>query len=234
IGKGRRAFEREVSFRRSLLKRLRGAFFAHSVGLYLGTLAVLTIGLVLLAALAVEGSGFSFLVTLLALLPASEAAIGLTQWGVGVWVLLWRLFWLDLEKGVLEEGRTMVVIPTLLTSVEGVRDLLEHLEVQALGNMDPHITFAILGDFADAPAEQMPADAEILSEACAGIDALNLRHRRGGRDPFYLFHRKRLRNPKEECFMGWERKRGKIEEFNRLLRGDSGTSYTTRIGDLSV
>jgi len=234
IGKGRRAFERKVSFRRSLLKRLRGAFFAHSVGLYLGTLAVLTIGLVLLAALAVEGSGFSFLVTLLALLPASEAAIGLTQWGVGAWVPPRRLPRLDLEKGVPEEGRTMVVIPTLLTSVEGVRDLLEHLEVQALGNMDPHITFAILGDFADAPAEQMPADAEILSEACAGIDALNLRHRRGGRDPFYLFHRKRLRNPKEECFMGWERKRGKIEEFNRLLRGDSGTSYTTRIGDLSV
>src|SRR5205807_1115900 len=54
-----------------------------------------------------------------------------------------------------------------------------------------------------------------------------------GLDPFYLFHRKRLLNPKEGCFMGWERKRGKIEEFNRLLRGDAGTSYTTQIGDLS-
>src|SRR6185295_784072 len=234
IGKGRRAFEREVSFRRSLLKRLRGAFFAHSVGLYLGTLAVLTIGLVLLAALAVEGSGFSFLVTLLALLPASEVAIGLTQWLAGAWVPPRRLPRLDLEKGVPEEGRTMVVIPTLLTTKAGVRDLLEHLEVQALGNMDPRITFAILGDFADASSETMPEDAGILSEAKAGIDELNLRHRGEGRSPFYLFHRKRLSNPEEGCFMGWERKRGKLEEFNRLLRGNAATSYTTQVGDLSL
>jgi cyclic beta-1,2-glucan synthetase len=234
VGKGRRAFEKEVSFHRSLLKRLRGAFFAHSVGLYLGTLGVLTLGLVALAALAVEGSGYSLVVALLALLPASEVAIGLTQWMVGAWVPPRRLPRLELEKGVPEEGRTMVVIPTLLTSVEGVRELLEHLEVQALGNMDPCITFAILGDFSDAPAETMPADAEILSEACAGIEELNLRHRQGGRDPFYLFHRRRLLNPREDCFMGWERKRGKIEEFNRLLRGDAGTSYTTQIGDLTL
>jgi cyclic beta-1,2-glucan synthetase len=234
VGKGRRAFEREVSFHRSLLKRLRGAFFAHSVALYLGTMAVLTTGLVTLATLAVEGSGYSWAVALLALLPASEAAIGLTQWMVGAWVPPRRLPRLDLEMEVPEEGRTMVVIPTLLTSVQGVRELLEHLEVQALGNMDPRITFAILGDFADAPAEIMPADAEILSEACAGIEGLNLRHRQGGCDPFYLFHRKRLWNPGEDCFMGWERKRGKIEEFNRLLRGDPGTSYTTQVGDRSV
>ena len=28
------------------------------------------------------------------------------------------------------------------------------------------------------------------------------------------------------CWMGWERKRGKLSEFNRLLRGDRDTSYT--------
>jgi cellobiose phosphorylase len=234
VGKGRRAFEREVSYHRSLLKKVRGAFFTHAVALYLGTIAALTIGLVALATLAVAESAYAFAVALLALLPASEVAIGLTQWVVGAWVPPRRLPRLDLAKEVPEEGRTMVVIPTLLTSAAGVRELLEHLEVQALGNMDPRITFAILGDFADAPAETMPADEEILSEACAGIEGLNLRHCQGGRDPFYLFHRKRLWNPKENCFMGWERKRGKIEEFNLLLRGDVGTSYTTRIGDLSL
>jgi cyclic beta-1,2-glucan synthetase len=234
IGKGRRAFERQLSFRRSPFQQLRGAFFAHAILLYLGMIAILTTGLVTFSALAVEGSGYSLAVALLALLPASEVAIGLTQWMVGAWVPPRRLPRLDLENGVPEEGRTMVVIPTLLTSVEGVRELLEHLEVQALGNMDPRITFAILGDFADASAEMMPPDAEILAEASAGIQGLNLRHRLGGREPFYLFHRKRLWNPKEDRFMGWERKRGKIEEFNRLLRGDSGTSYTTQIGDLSL
>lgn len=233
IGKGRRAFERELSFHRGLGRRLRAAFFAHSVALYLGMIALLTAGFVTLATRAVEGPGWVIAVALLALLPAGELAIGLTQWLACALVPPRRLPRLDLEKGVPEEGRTMVVIPTLLTSVEGVRDLLGHLEVQALGNLDPRITFAVLGDFADAPAEEMPSDAGILSEARAGIEALNLRYRAGGRDPFYFFHRRRLWNPKEDCFMGWERKRGKIEEFNRLLRGDTGTSYTTQVGDLS-
>jgi len=234
IGKGRRSFEREVLFHRSLLKRLRAGFFSHSVALYLGAIAFLTLGLVVLATLGVKGSGSVFVVALLALLPASELAIGVTQWLVGAWVPPRRLPRLDLEKGVPEEGRTMVVIPTLLTSVEAVRDLLEHLEVQALGNMDPRITFAVLGDYCDAPAETMSEDVGILAEAHAGIDGLNERHRQGGHAPFYLFHRKRLWNPAEQCFMGWERKRGKIDEFNRLLRGDSGTSYTTQVGDLSL
>jgi cyclic beta-1,2-glucan synthetase len=234
VGNGRRIFEKEVSFRRSLLKRLRGYFFFHSVALYLGTMAALTIGGVALATWAVADTGFAIAVVLSPCSPGQQVAIGLTQWMVSAWVPPRRLPRLDLESEVPEEGRTMVVIPTLLTSAEGVRDLLEHLEVQALGNMDRRITFAILGDFADAPAETMPGDGEILAEARGGIEQLNLRHGQEGRGPFFLFHRKRLPNPREGCFMGWERKRGKIEEFNRLLRGDAGTSFTTQVGDLSL
>src|SRR4029078_1153617 len=108
IGKGRRAFEREVSFHRGLLKRLRGAFFSYSVAIYLGTIAALTIGLIALATLLVQGWGTSFAVALLALLPASEAAIGLTQWMVAAWVPPRRLPRLDLEREVPEEGQTMI------------------------------------------------------------------------------------------------------------------------------
>jgi cyclic beta-1,2-glucan synthetase len=233
IGKGRRALEKDVSFHRGPLYRLRGFFFAHAVGLYLGTIAGLTIGMTALATLAVQGWSAKLAVALLTVLPASEAAIGLIQWLVCAWVPPRRLPRLDLQREVPEEGCTMVVIPTLLTSVDGVRDLLEHLEVQAIGNMDPRISFAILGDFTDAPKEEMPADAAILAEARAGIEALNRRHGPEGRGPFFLFHRKRLWNPSEECWMGWERKRGKIEEFNRLLRGDKQTSYTTQVGDFA-
>ena len=67
----------------------------------------------------------------------------------------------------------MVVIPTLLTSVEGTRLLLEHLEVLALGNSDPNIHFAILSDFVDALHQDLPEDAAILEAARAGIEALN-------------------------------------------------------------
>src|SRR5512146_2881785 len=131
-------------------------------------------------------------------------------------------------------ARTMVVVPTVLESVERVDDLVAHLEVQALGNIDPHIHFAVLSDFLDAPAETMPRDAEILEAARAGIRALNAKHATAGTDRFFLFHRLRQWNEREGLWMGWERKRGKIEEFNRLLRGATDTSFAVCVGDLTV
>ena len=125
----------------------------------------------------------------------------------------------------------MVVVPTLLTSVERVSELLEHLEVLALGNLDPHVHFALLSDFTDAPAREMPQDEAILSAARAGIEALNARHAEGRSDRFYLVHRVRQWNPREGVWMGWERKRGKIEEWNRLLRGATDTSFSVEAGD---
>ena len=128
----------------------------------------------------------------------------------------------------------MVVVPTLLTSVERVGELLEHLEVLALGNLDPRVHFAILSDFTDAPAREMPQDEAILSAARAGVEALNARHAEGRSDRFYLVHRVRQWNPREGVFMGWERKRGKIEEWNRLLRGATDTSFSVEAGDAAV
>ncbi len=128
----------------------------------------------------------------------------------------------------------MVIVPTLLTSVTGVQNLLDHLAVLALGNLDPHVHFAILSDFADASAEIMPEDAALLKAARSGIERLNARHGNGQEDRFFLFHRARHWNAREECWMGWERKRGKIEEFNGLLRGAGGTSYRVQVGDMSV
>ena len=128
----------------------------------------------------------------------------------------------------------MVIVPTLLDSVERVHDLIEHLEVQALGNLDPHVHFALLSDFLDAPTETLPNDAAVLEAARAGIAALNAKHAGGGADRFFLFHRLRQWNAREGLWMGWERKRGKIEEFNRLLRGAADTSFAVTVGDLSI
>ncbi len=145
-----------------------------------------------------------------------------------------RLQRLDLTEGVPEDSRTMVVIPTLLSSEAGVLHLLEHLEVVAIGNIDPHVHFAILSDFLDAPEPAMPDDEMLLATARQGIDALNTRLG-GERGPkFFLFHRDRLWNPRERVWMGWERKRGKLEEFNRLLRGATDTSFSTKVGQLEI
>ncbi len=136
--------------------------------------------------------------------------------------------------GIPEEARTLVVVPTLLTSVGGVVGLLEHLEVLALGNLDPLIHFAILGDFTDAAARDMPGDAAILAAARSGIEALNGRLGEGRAERFFLLHRARQWNPAEGVWMGWERKRGKLEELNRLLRGAKDTSYEVQVGDVGV
>jgi cyclic beta-1,2-glucan synthetase len=167
----------------------------------------------------------------LALLPASEFAVALMQRLVHRITRPRPLPRLDLRGGVPEAARTMVIVPTLISSVAGVRALVEHLEVHALGNRDPFIHFALLTDFPDADAAEAPGEDGVLAAAIAGIRALNERYAPGAGDRFYLFHRARRWNDSEGVWMGWERKRGKIEEFNRLLRGATDTSFVVAVGD---
>jgi cyclic beta-1,2-glucan synthetase len=238
IGRGRRDLETDVAYRPRLAQRIRRFAFGHATGFYLGSLAALTAAGVAAAVAYARGASADpwaqALTAAAALIPASELAIALAQ-RVAAWVAPPRkLPRFDFLSGIPEEHRTMVIVPTLLTSRAGVQELLAHLEVQALGNADPFLHFAILGDFADAPAAEMPGDDEILAATREGIEALNARHAPGTGDRFFLFHRRRQWNPSEGVWMGWERKRGKIEEFNRLLRGATDTTFFVRVGELSV
>jgi len=239
IGKGRRALEADVAWHPRLSQRLRRAAFARAPAVYLGLVA-LTTGALVAAALEFvrrsDGSaGLQTVLTVLLLLPASEAAVAFVQRLAVRFAPPRRLPRLDLLKaGVPEEGRTLVVVPTLLTSPEAAKALVEHIEVLALGNLDPRIHFALLSDFTDAPAADAPEDAAILAAARAGIADLNARRGDGRGDRFFLLHRSRRWNPGEGVWMGWERKRGKIEELNRLLRGAPGTTFTVTEGELSV
>ncbi len=237
IGPGRRGLEIDVAYRPRLVKRLRRWAFAHAAGAYLGGIGLLTGAGVLGAYAYADAAGGAVMATiaaLLALLPASELALLIIQRIVATLVPPRRLPRLDFGKGIPESARTMVVVPEFLGSVEEVERLLAHLEVQALGNLDPKIHFAVLSDFKDAATLSIAGEDEILAAAVAGIEALNRRHVSDGNDRFYLFHRVRQWNPKEGVFMGWERKRGKIEEFNRLLRSATDTSFSVKVGDLSV
>ncbi|MEW6363234.1 MAG: hypothetical protein AB1714_01195 [Acidobacteriota bacterium] len=238
IGKGRRDLETDLAYRPRLAKRARRFVFAHATCAYLGSISFVTaflLGLGLAYARYQGGSVWAQIgVALLLLLPSSEVAIAFVQRLVVRLAPPRRLPRIELRAGIPENARTMVVVPTLLTSVAEVNKLIEHVEVLALGNLDSRIHFAILGDFADAPAREMPQDDAILSAAKAGIDALNVRFGEGRSDRFYLFHRVRQWNAMESVWMGWERKRGKIEEFNRLLRGAADTSYQIQVGDPAI
>jgi cyclic beta-1,2-glucan synthetase len=109
----------------------------------------------------------------------------------------------------------------LLTTREAIRNELERLEIRFLGNTDPNLRFALLGDFADAPRPHMPEDPEYLEIVVRGIEELNRRH---GEGRFFLFHRQREWSESEQRWMGWERKRGKLEQLNRFLMGESAPS----------
>jgi cyclic beta-1,2-glucan synthetase len=237
IGNGRRAFEASVAWAPNLRERIRRFAFHQATPGYLGTIALgtalLVTGAVVYAYLQGWRDALLVLVALLTVVPASEVTIQILQRIISNLIPPRRLPRLELE-GVPASARTMVIVPTILDRAEHVAEFLAHLEVQALGNVDPHVHFAVLSDFRDAATETLPRDAEILEAARAGIEALNRKHGHGRDDRFFLFHRLRQWNEAEGRWMGWERKRGKIEEFNRLLRGATDTSFAVQVGDLSI
>ena len=164
---------------------------------------------------------------MLALVPASDLAVALVNRIVMALLGPQALPRLELRDGVPSDLRTMVVVPTLLTSHAQIEEQIERLEVHYLANPDGDLRFALLSDWTDAPLETMPGDDELLAAAVEGIARLNQRHGPApdGGERFLLFHRRRVWNESERKWIGWERKRGKLHELNRLLRGATDTTF---------
>jgi hypothetical protein len=101
---------------------------------------------------------------------------------------------MDLSEGIPPEHSTMVVIPTMVTSVESVERLIEGIEIRYLANRDPQLYFALLTDFRDAPQEKMPEDEPLLRAAREGIAVLNEKYKSDRPSVFFLFHRPRRWN----------------------------------------
>jgi cellobiose phosphorylase len=172
-------------------------------------------------------------VLLLGLILANDIAVNLVNQLVTAFLPPRPLPKLDLhEHGVPPEYRTAVVIPTLFGSVDAVGEALENLEVQFLANREAHLHFAVLSDFTDSPTETREEDAAIIEAAVEGVKALNARYAGGAPDSFYLFHRPRRWNPREGVWMGWERKRGKLAEFNRFILGGGEDAFSVIVGDV--
>ncbi|MBN2489808.1 MAG: hypothetical protein JXQ29_03040 [Planctomycetes bacterium] len=231
LSRGRLAFERRLGFHVPLRMRLCRFGSAHATAGYLGMIAVLTALLLsgLLFHTWTVGAGLSVLVLLgiLGLVPASEIAVSLVHRLVPLLLRPALLPKLELAQGVPPELRTLVVVPMLLTSRDDTERHLERLEVHYLANPEGHLHFALLSDWADACCERMPGDEDLLTALADGIALLNQKHEgpaeAGNR--FFFLHRRRLWNEKEGKWMGWERKRGKLHELNRLLRGAKDTTF---------
>jgi cyclic beta-1,2-glucan synthetase len=231
IGPGRRAFERQIKYVVPPSLSIRRAAEALGAPLYLGSIALLSLWFL---SLPLGGSLLSGLLgpiaccmACLALLPASEIAVALVNHGVMKFWPPRRLAALGLKGGVPADFRTMVVIPVILQDQGGFRGLIETLEVHYLANRDGEIFFGLLTDWPDASTERKEGEDALLLSARLAVAELNRTHGAGPRGipRFGLYHRARRFNPTQGLWMGWERKRGKLLEFSRLLRGDKGTSF---------
>ncbi|MEO8507788.1 MAG: glucoamylase family protein, partial [Betaproteobacteria bacterium] len=181
------------------------------------------------------------LVVVVALVTASQLAVGLVHWLLSLFVPPRPLPRMDFSEGIPIKSRTLVAIPAMLASREGIDELTEALEVRFLANQDANLHFALLTDFLDAPDATHPDDAALLQLAQQRISALNDKYPAASAaaapgDVFYLLHRPRIFNPRERTWMGYERKRGKLADLNALLRGGDGAAarFLTIVGDTQV
>jgi cyclic beta-1,2-glucan synthetase len=222
LGEGRHTLETAFGYRTGLLERIHRWVLRHPDVVLGGGLAAGTALAVSLVPWLASTGGWEVTIFLLALLPAAHVAVLALSKLVTTFLPPRCVPQLDLRRtgGIPPELSTAVVVPTLFESPAAVEDALEHLEVQFLANREAGLRFGILGDFTDADQAELPGDAAILEAAATGIDRLNHRYGGDGEGPFFLFHRPRLWNPSEGVWMGWERKRGKLVEFNRFLRGE--------------
>ena len=172
-----------------------------------------------------------WLVAVLGVIAYSELGIALVNWAVTLLVGPRALPRLDFSGGIPASARTLVVVPTMLVSIDGIDDLAETLEVRFLANRDANLHFGLLTDFLDADAQRQPLDDALTERATLAIERLNQKYAADNEDVFFLFHRPRQWNPHERTWMGRERKRGKLSALNRLLRTGAREDFSLIVGN---
>ena len=237
VDEGLPELERAANVRLSGAEALRRTAGRFPLSVYLGGIGLITmiISASLLAQALATGMAagmFEFAqvaIGILVLLATSQLAVSLVNWLATLLVTPHSLPRMDFSEGIPPTSRTLVVIPTMLTSASSVEHLVEALEVRFLANRDSCLHFGLLTDFLDAHQESLREDGPLLQLARTRIDALNQKYVDEGGvtggGTFFLFHRPRRWNPMERIWMGFERKRGKLADLNALLRaGERGVA----------
>ena len=221
VAEGIAALENRAGARLPWRVRFIRATRSHAVPLYFSALFLLTASLDAVALQLAHAAGVGSPVLLsilgaLAIFPLSEFAIQIVHAFIVATFPPSRLARMDFEQGIPDSCATLVVVPMMLASESSILEEVEKLEVRYLANQDANLSFALFSDFPDAPERDQPGDAALVEIAVRGISTLNERYSRGN---FLLFHRQREWSPSEDCWIGRERKRGKIEDLNAFLTG---------------
>jgi len=242
LGQGRPDLEQAAGYTPQGRQRFERSILNHPTLFYLGSIASLSLGFLLIPLVYAAGVGASaaelLLVFTLTLIPAITIAVELVNWAVTQVVKPESQPRMDFSRGIPEECTTLVVIPALLSGPDEVDSLVGQLEQHYLRNPDPRLFFALVTDYMDSPTENQSGDSDLVEKARQGIRRLNEKypqaergHTTGGR--FALLHRERRWNPSEGVWMGWERKRGKLHELNSIILGECSVYSSNRSLDLT-
>lgn len=238
VDKGIREIEKTARVQLSFKEQCRNIFNRMPLTGYAGSILMLTAIIVwILSGKLFNEYGAIWLkitVTVLLAIGVSQLALSLVNWLVTIFSRPCLLPKMDFSKGIPAPYKTVVAIPTMLTSVADVEELVEDLEVRFLANRQPNLYFALLTDLKDATAETLDEDEKMVLLAKEKIEALNRKYQRVTDDTFFLFHRPRKWNAKEKLWMGYERKRGKLSALNQLLLENKKENFAVIVGDEAV
>ncbi|MDR3454503.1 MAG: glucoamylase family protein [Rhodoferax sp.] len=221
-----------------------GRALAHHAALpvYLGSLLLGSVGIVVWMLLHHHGGGLGAGApgwwilpgAVLMLFPASEAVVAVINRLISESVRPQRLPRMALANGIPPEHRVMVVIPAMLGSAASIHDLVRRLELHYLANPERHAQFALLTDWTDADASRVASDEALLTDTTQQIRALSARYPGAANDSprFIVLHRERHFSETEQCWIGWERKRGKLELLLAALTEDSSAAFLD-LGEIS-
>lgn len=219
VDEGRFIIEEQLGYPPTFRQHIRRWIRRHPALVYLGGTAATTLLMETALWCAIDttyDSGPKMLLSLLSFPVLYELSIQLVNMGLMLLLPPTQLPKMSFEKGLPDECKTLVVIPMMLGSPASIKGDIDLLEIRYLANNDPLMRFGLFSDYADAPQKEAENDAALLAIALQGIKTLE---RKYGNDRFFLFHRQRLWNESEQAWIGWERKRGKLECLNRLLTG---------------
>jgi len=238
IGSGVSQTKRVAKTPVSLFQRFQYFLRKWSFPIYMMLILLITVaigsGFLILSHEAVNNIWLLAIITFLSLLSASQLAISVVNFFSTLIVKPNLLPRMDFSRIIPSESSTLVVVPSMLFNIEEIERLTESLEICYLANRNENLYFGLLTDFADADHETLPQDQVLVEAVKRKIQELNLKYKRKEDDLFFLFHRPRRWNELENKWMGYERKRGKINDLNSLLRGGPTESFSVIQADQTI
>jgi hypothetical protein len=219
------------------IERVRTFIRAHADDFYISGIQLITIVFIValvLFPLARLTLLDCLIAALMLVLPVMQCAVDLANNSVTALFDPDPLPKLDFSNGIPAECATLVAVPSLLLNEKQVRGLVNDLEVRYLANRDLHLHFALLTDLPDAVSKPRTNDTDPLAElAVTLIDNLNTKYGAHNKGGFFLLHRHRIFSVREGVWMGWERKRGKLLDLNKLLAGEFD-AFPIKTGRLDI